>query len=208
MPEAYIVESLRTAGGRRKGALSGVHPADLGGLVLDALVERSGIDPAAIDDVIVGCVSQVGEQSFHIARNMVMASSLPDSVPAVGIDRQCGSSQQAIQFAAQAVMSGVQDVVIAAGVESMTRVPMGSPTRLAAEAGLGTPWSDRILERYGIAGFNQFTSAQMIADKYGFSREAMDAFALGSHQKAAAAIDAGSFRNEIVPVRTAARLFA
>ena len=208
MPEAYIVESLRTAGGRRKGALSEIHPADLGGLVLDALVTRSGIDPAAIDDVIVGCVSQVGEQSFHIARNMVMASNLPDSVPAVGIDRQCGSSQQAIQFAAQAVMSGVQDVVIAAGVESMTRVPMGSPTRLAAEAGLGTPWSAKILDRYGITGFSQFTGAQMIADKYGFSREAMDAFALDSHRKAAAAIEAGWFTNEIVPVKTSAGLFA
>ena len=208
MPEAYIVQSLRTAGGRRKGALSGVHPADLGGLVLDALVDRSGIDPAAVEDVIVGCVSQVGEQSFHIARNMVMASKLPDSVPAVGIDRQCGSSQQAIQFAAQAVMSGTQDVVIAAGVESMSRVPMGSPTRLAAEAGLGTPWSDKILKRYGIDGFSQFTGAQMIADKYGFSREAMDAYALASHQKAKASIEAGWFVGEIVPVLTPAGIFA
>ncbi len=208
MAEAYIVESLRTAGGRRKGALSGVHPADLGGTVLDALVARSGIDPAAIDDVIVGCVSQVGEQSFHIARNMVMASSLPDSVPAVGIDRQCGSSQQAIQFAAQAVMSGVQDVVIAAGVESMTRVPMGSATRLAMEAGLGSPWSEKMLQRYGVREFNQFTGAQMIADKYGLSREAMDAFALSSHQKAKAAIEAGWFKDEIVPVLTEAGLFA
>ncbi len=145
MPDAYIVESLRTAGGRRNGRLAGWHPADMAGQVLSALVERARIDPDAVEDVIMGCVSQVGEHSFHIGRNAVLASRLPDSVPAVSIDRQCGSSQQALQFAAQAVMSGTQDVVIAAGVESMSRVPMGSPTRLAAEAGIGTgPWSERI----------------------------------------------------------------
>src|SRR5688572_23295750 len=138
MTQAYIVEALRTAGGRRGGALKDWHPADLGAAILDALVARSGIDPAAIDDVIVGCVGQAGEQSFHVGRNMVLASSLPDSVPAVTIDRQCGSSQQAIQFAAQAVMSGTQDVVIASGVESMTRVPMGLPVTLAMEKGIGT----------------------------------------------------------------------
>src|SRR5919112_160333 len=128
--EAYIVEALRTAGGRRDGALKNWHPVDLGAAVLDALVERTGIDTAGIDDVIVGCVSQIGEQAFHVGRNMVLASSLPDSVPAVTIDRQCGSSQQSIHFAAQAVMSGTQDLVIAAGVESMTRVPMGLPVLL------------------------------------------------------------------------------
>ena len=141
MAEAYIVEALRTAGAKRGGALRDWHPADLGAAVLDALVERSGVDPAAIEDVIAGCVCQVGEQSFHIGRNMVMASSLPDSVPAVSIDRQCGSSQQALHFAAQAVLSGTQDVVVACGVESMTRVPMGSPVILAAQAGMGIgPW--------------------------------------------------------------------
>ena len=134
MAQAYIVEALRTAGGRRGGALRDWHPADLGAAVLDALVERSGIDPAAIEDVIAGCVGQIGEQSFHIGRNMVMASKLPDSVPAVSIDRQCGSSQQALHFAAQAVMSGTQDVVIASGVESMTRVPMGTPVILPMQA--------------------------------------------------------------------------
>ena len=138
MAQAYIVEALRTAGGRRGGALRDWHPADLGAAVLDALVERSGIDPAAIEDVIAGCVGQIGEQSFHIGRNMVMASKLPDSVPAVSIDRQCGSSQQALHFAAQAVMSGTQDVVIASGVESMTRVPMGTPVILPMQAGIGT----------------------------------------------------------------------
>jgi acetyl-CoA C-acetyltransferase len=207
--EAFIVEAVRTAGGRRKGALSGVHPADLGGAILDALVDRTGIDPAAIEDVIVGCVSQAGEQAFAFGRNLVLASSLPDSVPAVTIDRQCGSSQQALHFAAQAVMSGTQDVVIAAGAESMTRVPMGSNYRLHAEAGIGEgPWSKRILKRYGVAEFNQFHSAQAIADKYGFTREAMDDYALRSHQRAAAAIRTGAFAREIVPIQTDHGLFA
>ena len=139
MAEAYIVEAIRTAGGKRKGALASVHPADLGGTVLDALVDRTGIDPAAIEDVIVGCVSQVGEQSFAFGRNMVLASRrLPDSVPAVTIDRQCGSSQQALHFAAQGIMSGTQDVIVAAGAESMTRVPMGLPNQLPYKNGFGS----------------------------------------------------------------------
>jgi len=201
MAEAYIVEAIRTAGGRRGGRLAGWHPADLAGEVLNALIDRTGIDPAAVEDVIMGCVSQVGEQSFHIGRNAVMASKLPDSVPAVSIDRQCGSSQQAIHFAAQAVMSGTQDVVIAAGVESMTRVPMGSPTSLAAKAGIGVgPWSDQIKNRYGVTEFSQFVGAQMIADKYGYNREALDAFALESHKRAATAVLAGAFDKEIVPI--------
>ena len=201
MAEAYIVEALRTAGGRRGGALKDWHPADLGGAVIDALLERSGIDPKAVEDVIVGCVSQIGEQSFHIGRNIVLASNLPESVPAVSIDRQCGSSQQSIHFAAQAVMSGTQDVVIAAGVESMTRVPMGTPTMLALQAGIGVgPWSERIKDRFGVAEFSQFTGAQMIAERYQMTREALDAFALDSHRKAAAATEAGAFEREIVPV--------
>jgi acetyl-CoA C-acetyltransferase len=201
MAEAYIVEALRTAGGRRGGALREWHPADLGAAVLDALVARSGIDPAAIEDVIVGCVSQVGEQSFHIGRNMVLASDLPDSVPAVGIDRQCGSSQQALHFAAQAVMSGTQDVVLAAGVESMTRVPMGTPVILAAQAGIGIgPWPQSIKSRYGVDQFSQFTGAEMMAQIYGFEREDLDAFALSSHRKAAAATDGEAFEREIVAV--------
>jgi acetyl-CoA C-acetyltransferase len=204
MAEAYIVEAVRTAGGRaRKGGLIDVHPADLGATVLNALVDRTGIDPAAIEDVIVGCVSQAGEQSFALGRNLVLASKLPDSVPAVTIDRQCGSSQQALQFAAQAVMSGTQDVVIAAGVESMTRVPMGSNTRLHTEAGLGIgPWPKSIQNRYGVTEFSQFHGAQAIANKYGFSREQMDQYALASHAKAASAIDAGAFKAEIVAVAT------
>ena len=199
MAEAYIVEALRTAGGRRGGALRDWHPADLGAAILDARVGRSGINPAAVEDVIAGCVSQVGEQSFHIGRNMVMASDLPDSVPAVSIDRQCGSSQQALHFAAQAVMSGTQDVVIAAGVESMTRVPMGTPVILPMQAGIGIgPWPPSIKGRYGVDQFSQFTGAEMMAQIYGFSRDELDQFALESHRKAAAAADGGAFKREIV----------
>jgi acetyl-CoA C-acetyltransferase len=203
MSEAYIVEVVRTAGGRRKGALAGVHPADLGATILNALVDRADIDPAAVDDVIVGCVTQAGEQAFAFGRNLVLASRLPDSVPAVTIDRQCGSSQQALHFAAQAVMSGTQDMVIASGVESMTRVPMGSNYALHTQAEIGIgPWPQSIQDRYSIKEFSQFVGVQMIADKYSLSREAMDAFALQSHQHAAAAIQAGAFKDEIVPVRT------
>jgi acetyl-CoA C-acetyltransferase len=199
MTEAYIVAAARTAGAKRGGKLAAWHPADMAGEILNALLDRSGIDPAVIEDVIMGCVGQVGEQSFHIGRNAVMASRLPDSVPAVSIDRQCGSSQQALQFAAQAVMSGTQDVVIAAGVESMTRVPMGSPTILAAKAVIGVgPWSDRIKNRYGVTEFSQFTGAQMIADKYDFTREQLDEYALLSHRRAAHATETGAFEREIL----------
>jgi len=201
MADAYIVEAVRTAGGRRGGRLAGWHPADLGAEVLNALVERTGVDPAAIEDVILGCVCQGGEQAFHIGRNAVLASKLPNSVPAVTIDRQCGSSQQAIQFAAQAVMSGTQDMVIAAGVESMTRVPMGSNVTLFAKSGIGVgPFSQRIQQRFGVHGFSQFTGAQMMAEKYGLSRPQLDAFALESHRRAAAATAAGAFEAEIVPL--------
>ena len=202
MADAFIVEALRTAGGKRDGALRDWHPVSMGAAVLDALVERTGVDPAAIDDVIVGCVSQVGEQSFHVGRNMVLASSLPDSVPAVTIDRQCGSSQQSVHFAAQAVMSGTQDLVIAAGVESMTRVPMGTPVFLPLQAGIGTgPWPPAILDRYGVTEFTQFRGAEMMAKKYGLSRGELDRFAFDSHRKAVAATQAGAFDREIVPLK-------
>jgi acetyl-CoA C-acetyltransferase len=201
MAEAYIVDVVRTAGGRRGGKLAGWHPADMGAEVLNALVDRTGIDPAAIEDVIFGCVTQAGEQAFAVARNVVMASKLPNSVPAVSIDRQCGSSQQALQFAAQAVMSGTQDMVIAGGVESMTRVPMGSSYALHRKEGIGTgPFSQRIQQRFGVKSFSQFTGAQMMADKYGFKREALDRFALRSHERAAKATEAGAFKAEIVPL--------
>ena len=201
MAEAYIVAAARTAGGKRGGALRDWHPADMGGAVLNALVDRAGIDPAVVEDVIAGCVGQVGEQSFHIGRNMVMASKLPDSVPAVSIDRQCGSSQQSLHFAAQAVMSGTQDVVIACGVESMTRVPMGLPVVLAMQAGIGIgPWPQSIKDRYGVSEFSQFTGAEMIAGNYGMSREELDSFALESHRRGAAAAERGDFDDEIVPL--------
>jgi acetyl-CoA C-acetyltransferase len=202
MSEAYIVGAVRTATGRRKGALAGWHPADLGAASIDALLNRTGVDPAAVDDVIFGCVTQGGEQSFALARNVVLASALPDSVPGVTIDRQCGSAQQAVHFAAQAVMSGTQDLVIAGGVESMTRVPMLTNLTLFQQAGVGgLPWSERILKKYGVAEFSQFTGAEMMAEKYGFSREEMDAFALVSHQRAAAARASGAFDAEIVPLQ-------
>jgi acetyl-CoA C-acetyltransferase len=201
MADAFIVDALRTAGGRRDGALKDWHPVDMGAAVLDAMVGRTGVDPAAIEDVIVGCVSQVGEQSCHVGRSMVLASKLPDSVPAVSIDRQCGSSQQSVHFAAQAVMSGTQDLVIAAGVESMSRVPMGTPVFLPLQAGIGTgPWPKSIQDRYGVSEFTQFRGAEMMARKYGLSREELDAFALDSHRKAAAATQAGAFDAEIVPL--------
>ena len=198
MAEAYIVDAVRTAGGKRGGKLAGWHPADMAGEVLNQIVARADIDPAAIDDVIMGCVSQGGEQSFQVGRGAVLASRLPESVPAVTIDRQCGSSQQAIQFAAQAVMSGTQDVVIAAGVESMTRVPMGSTGMLFAQAGLGRAKSPRQEARYPGIQFSQFMGAQMIADKYGFSRDMLDEYALQSHRRAAAATGRGDFADEIV----------
>lgn len=202
MPAAYIVDAVRTAGGRRGGRLAGVHPVDLAAATLDDLVTRTGIDPAGIQDVIMGCVSQGGQQANQVGRNAVLASRvLPQSVPAVTIDRQCGSSQQAIQFAAQAVMSGVQDVVIAAGVESMTRVPMGSTTMLFMKEGLGASRSPGLEEKYPGPNWTQFAGAEMIAQKHGFSKDDMDRFALKSHQNAKAATKAGAFGAEIVPIR-------
>ena len=200
MAEAFIVAAARTAGGRRGGRLAGWHPADLAAQVLDALVARTGADPTLIEDVILGCVGQAGEQSTNIARNAVLASSLPESVPGTSIDRQCGSSQQALHFAAQAVMSGSMDVVIAAGVESMTRVPMGTPGILAAKAGLGSYMSPAMQKRYPGIQFSQFTGAEMIARNYGLEKADLDAFALLSHQRAIAATQAGWFKDEIIPV--------
>jgi len=199
--EAYIVDALRTAGGRRNGKLAGWHPADMTGEMLNALVDRTKLDPAAIDDVIVGCVSQAGEQAFAFARNAVLASRLPTSVPAVTIDRQCGSSQQAVHFAAQAVMSGTQDIVIAAGGESMSRVPMGSNWTLHAKAGIGIgPWSERIQQRFGVKEFSQFEGAERVARKFGLKREDLDRYALESHRRAHAATQAGAFDREVVPL--------
>ncbi len=203
MPEAYIVAALRTAGGRKGGKLAGWHPADLAAQVLDALIERTGADPALVEDVILGCVGQVGQQAINVGRNAVLASKLPESVPGTTIDRQCGSSQQALHFAAQAVMSGAMDVVIAGGVESMTRVPITLSSALPAQNGFGTYKSPGMEARYPGVEFSQFTGAEMIARKYGFSRDELDAYSYDSHRKAIAATQAGFFADEIVPLDVA-----
>jgi acetyl-CoA C-acetyltransferase len=200
MAEAYIVAAARTAGGKRGGKLSGWHPADLAASVLDALIARSGCDPTLVEDVIMGCVGQAGEQATNIARNAVLSSCLPESVPATSVDRQCGSSQQALHFAAQAVMSGSMDIVIAAGVESMSRVPMGLPTTLALKANMGFYVSPNMAQRYPGVQFSQFIGAEMVAKKYGLSRDQVDAFALQSHQRAIVATQSGAFAAEILPL--------
>ncbi|MFM9852187.1 MAG: acetyl-CoA C-acetyltransferase [Sphingomonadaceae bacterium] len=199
MATAYIVDAVRTAGGKRNGKLAGWHPVDLAAATLDAIVARTGIDGARIDDVVMGCVSQGGQQAGQIGRNAVLAAKLiPDSVPAVSIDRQCGSSQQAMQFAAQAVMSGTQDMVIAAGVESMTRVPMGSTAIFHMKEGLGNYKSPALEEKYPGIMFSQFMGAELIVKKHGFTKDMLDAFALKSHQNAKAATESGAFANEII----------
>ncbi len=200
MAEAFIVAALRTAGGKRKGNLSGWHPVDLAGRLIDGLLDHTGIDPAAVEDVLMGCVSQVGEQSTNVARNAVRSSRLPESVPGTSIDRQCGSSQQALHFAAQAVMSGTMDCVIAAGVESMSRVPMFTPSDLPRSNGMGHYMGPEIQCRYPGVEFSQFMGAEMLAKKFGLGKDQLDAFALGSHRRAAQASQAGLFAKEILPV--------
>jgi acetyl-CoA C-acetyltransferase len=203
MAEAYIVAAARTAGGRRNGRLAGWHPVDLAATVIDALVDRSGVDPARVDDVLMGCVSQIADQSTNVARNAVLASKLPESVPGVSIDRQCGSSQQAVHFAAQAVMSGTMDVVIAAGVECMSRVPLFTPSELPRANGMGYYMSPEIRRRYPDGDFSQFVGAEMLVRKYGLSRTQLDEYALQSHRRAVAAIEAGAFKDEVIPVEVA-----
>ena len=200
MGEAYIVAAARTAGGKRNGKVSGWHPADLAGVVLDALVARANCDPALVEDVIMGCVIQAGEQSSNIARGAVLASHLPQHIPGVSVDRQCGSSQQALHFAAATVMSGAMDCVIAAGVESMTRAPMGLSSEVLAKNGYGRAKSPRQEAKYPDVVFSQFTGAEMLAEKHGFSKDEMDAFAFESQQKAIRATKAGRFEKEIVPI--------
>ncbi len=201
MTEAYIIDAVRTPTGRRNGALAAVHPIDLGADVIRAAMNRTSVDPAAVDDVVFGCVDAIGGQAGNIARTSWLAAGLPEEVPGTTVDRQCGSSQQALHFAAQAVMSGTQDMVIACGVESMTRVPMGAPVILAAQAGMGEgPWPQSVKQRFGVEQFSQFTGAEMIAKERGYTRQMLDAFALGSHRRAAAATTTGAFVNEIVPL--------
>ena len=200
--EAFIVAATRTAGGRRGGRLSGWHPVDLAAEIINELVELTNADPALIDDVIMGCVQQIGEQSVNIGRNAVLASKLPNSVPGTSVDRQCGSSQQALHFAAQAVMSGTMDCVIAAGVESMSRIPMTAPGPVALKAGLGQYMSPQIQEHFGVTEFTQFLGAEMVAEKYNISRDAMDKYAYETTLKSIAAINAGHFNDEILPLQT------
>jgi acetyl-CoA acyltransferase len=196
MPSAVIVDAIRTPGGKRNGKLKNWHAVDLASEALRALASRNELDPAIIDDVIMGCVSQVGEQAFNVGRSAVLAAGWPESVPATTIDRQCGSSQQALHFAAQGVMSGAYDVVVAAGVEVMSRVSMGS----SIGSGSGWPFGPRVGERYAPVGGlkNQGIGAEMIADQWGISREELDAFALESHRRAAVATSEGRFDNEII----------
>src|SRR6202050_5681172 len=186
--------------GRRKGGLSAVHPVDLAAQVLTELIARTGADPSAVDDVIMGCVSQTGPQSIDIGRNAWLSAGLPESVPGVTIDRQCGSSQQAVHFAAQAVMSGAQDLVVAAGVESMSVVPMGSSVSLGVQAGQPAPWGSGWHERYGDQEISQFRGAQLICEQWGIKRSQLEEFALESHQRAIRAIDEGRFEREIAPL--------
>src|SRR5579864_3106057 len=200
MAEAFIAGAVRTAVGKRNGSLSGVNPVDLAAHALRGLVDRTGIDPAAVDDVIMGCVSQIGPQTFDIARNAWLSAGLPESVPGVTVDRQCGSSQQAVHFAAQAVMSGTQDLVVAAGVESMSVVTMGSSVALARQAGMPGPYGQGWKERYGGQEISQFRGAQMICEQWGIKRSQLEEFALESHKRAVRAIDEGRFEREIAPL--------
>ena len=198
MPTAVIVDAVRTPMGRRNGALKDWHPVDLLAHVLRSLVERTDLDPALVEDVIAGCVSQTGEQALNVARNAALAAGFPDTVPGTTVDRQCGSSQQALHFAAQGVMAGAYDVVIAAGVESMTRVPMGSTIL----NGPGKPFGPLMAQRYLPAGglVPQGVAAERVAERWSLSREALDAYSLESHRRAAQATDEGRFAGEIVPV--------
>ena len=196
MRNAVIVDAVRTPVGRRNGAFKGIHPVDLASIPLQALVARNGLDPESIDDVIMGNVSQTGEQAYNVGRNAALAAGFPESVPGVTIDRQCGSSQQSAHFAAQAIMAGAQDVVIAAGVENMTRVPMG----ITAQNGPGLPFGAKMLERYANGLVPQGISAEMIAEKWAISREELDELALESHQRAGRATEEGRFEGQIIPV--------
>jgi acetyl-CoA acetyltransferase family protein len=188
------VDAVRTPVGRRNGALKDVHPVDLASVPLAALIERNGIDPARIDDVIMGCVSQTGEQTLNVARNALLAAGFPEEITGVTVDRQCGSGQQAIHFAAQGVMAGVYDIAIGGGVESMTRIPMG----VTIQQGPGFPFGPKMLARYSQGLVPQGISAEMIADKWGLSRQQLDGIALDSHTRAARAIDEGRFATQIV----------
>ena len=200
MAEAYIVGAVRTPVGKKKGGLSTVHPTDLAAHTLGALIERTGVDPSAVEDVIMGCVMQFGPQSMDIARNAWLSAGLPENVAGVTIDRQCGSSQQSIHFAAQGVLSGTQDLVVAAGVESMSIVPMGSSITTALEKGMPFPFGEKWVERYGKQEISQFRGAELMCQKWGLKREELERFAYESHQRASKAIANGYFKDQIAPL--------
>lgn len=202
MSEAYIIDAVRTPVGRRDGALGGVHPVDLGAHVLSALMARTAVDPAAVDDVVFGCVDALGPQAGDIARSAWLAAGLPQEVPGVTVDRQCGSSQQAVHFAAQAVMSGTEDLVVAGGVQNMTAIPISSAMIVGQQFGFSDPLSGSKgwLERYGTQEISQFRSAEMIAERWQVERDEMEEFALESHRRAVEAIDRGRFEDEIAPL--------
>ena len=201
MAEAYIVDAIRTPVGKKNGGLAAEHPADLGAHVLRSLVGRTGIDPACVEDVVFGCVDTIGPQAGDIARTCWLAAGLPDNVPGTTVDRQCGSSQQAVHFAAQAVMSGTSDIVAAGGVQNMNLIPISAAMLTGQQFGFSDPFSSSKgwVERYGTQEVSQFRSAEMIAEKWDISREDMERFALESNQRAIRAIDEGRFKREIVP---------
>ena len=202
MTTAYIIDAVRTPGGRRRGSLAGIHSADLGGHVISALMERTGVDPGAVDDVIFGCTDTLGSQAGDIARTAWLVAGLPDHVPGVTIDRQCGSSQQAVHFAAQGVMSGTADLIVAGGVQNMSAIPISAAMVQGSQYGFTTPFAESPgwVARYGNQEVSQFRSAEMIAEKWAIQREQMEEFALQSHRRALRAMDEGRFENEIVPV--------
>src|SRR5580704_8311365 len=200
MTEAFIIDAVRTPIGKRDGGLAKAHPADLCAHVLKALLDRARIDPALIEDVLFGCVDAIGPQAGDIARTAWLAAGLPEEIPGATIDRQCGSSQQAIHFAAQGVMSGTQDLVIAGGVESMSMVPMGTTVRLPMKEGLAGPHGQGWHDRYGDQEISQFRGAQLMCEKWGLKREQLEEFSLRSHTRAIQAIDSGRFDREITPV--------
>ncbi|WP_370936064.1 acetyl-CoA C-acetyltransferase [Amycolatopsis sp. cg13] len=202
MPEAYVVDAVRTPVGRRGGSLAGMHSADLGAHAIRALVQRTGIDPGAVDDVVFGCCDTIGSQAGDVARTAWLVAGLPDHVPGVTIDRQCGSSQQAVHFAAQGVMSGTADLIVAGGVQNMSAIPISSAMVVGQQFGFSTPFAESAgwVARYGHQEVSQFRSARMIAEKWGLSRSSLEEFALESHRRASAAIDAGRFAREISPV--------
>ena len=205
MPEAYIVDAVRTPVGKRGGALAGMHSADLGAHSLAALMQRTGVDPGAVDDVIMGCCDTIGSQAGDVARTSWLVAGLPDHVPGVTIDRQCGSSQQAVHFAAQGVLSGTQDLVVAGGLQNMSAIPISAAMIVGQQYGFSTPFAESPgwQARYGDVEVSQFNSAEMIAEKWDISREAMEAYALASHERARTAIAEGRFAAEIAPVTLA-----